>query len=243
MKKGFLRVDYRCCLICLLSVAAVCGSVSRGYAQSYYPDEFGNTWILHSTDGIDERVVAIEGPETIGAESLKVISDQTNDNISRFFIKTESDRILIFRATASVAVFGNISINYSPPQTFLPIPIKLGSEWKVTGEAKLPLGIKVEVTNSAKVVAVENVIVPAGTFRDCLKIEQQLQMRFSSGGVQFPPQSSTMWLAPDIGLVKAISSDNIIFELIRYELTTIDGTEVAVHPKEKLATVWGALKR
>ena len=77
MKNEFLSAGYRYCFICLLSVAIVCGSASDSHAQSYYPDEVGNTWVLHSTDGIDERVVTIEGTETIGNESLKVISDGT----------------------------------------------------------------------------------------------------------------------------------------------------------------------
>ena len=243
MKARFFTINHRYCFICLLSIAVVCGAVSDSQAQSYYPDEFGNTWILRSTDGIDERIVAVEGPETIGTESLRVIVDRTNDNTSKFFIKTEPDGVLIFRAIASVAPFGAVSIDYSPPQIFLPVPIGLGSEWTVTGAAKLSLGIigiTIETTNDAKVVAIENVIVPAGLFRNCLKIEQQI--RLSTGGAQFSPQNSTIWLAPDIGLVKAISTDNIIFELIRYEITTIDDTEVAVQPKEKLAITWGALK-
>ncbi len=241
MKARVLIGDHLYCFIYFLLIAIVCGSASDGHAQSYYPDEFGNTWVLRSTDGVDERVVAIEGPATIGTESLKVIADQTNDNISKFFIKVEPDRILIFRAIASVGLFGDVSIDYSPPQTFLPVPIELGLEWTVTGEATLSLGIKIEVTNNTKAVAIENVIVPAGTFRDCLKIEQHLQVQ-TSLGISVPPRSSIMWLAPDIGLVKAISSDNIIFELIDYDIT-IDRIEVAVQPKKKLAATWGALKK
>ena len=252
MKARFLTAGHRYCFICLLSIAIVCGSASLGHAQSYYPDDFGNTWVLRSTDGIDERVVTIEVPETIGTESLKVISDgtyvisdPTDNNPNKFFIKTEPDGILLFRAIASVAVFGEITIDYSPPQTFLPVPIGLGSEWTVSGEAKarlLGLEIKIEVANTAKVVAIEDVTVPAGTFRDCLRIEQQLQIQLSPALATIPSTSSTMWLAPDIGIVQALNSDNIKFELINYDLT-IDGIVVAVQPKGKLAMTWGALKK
>jgi hypothetical protein len=237
MKNEFLTAGYRYCFICLLSIAVVCGSASDGHAQSYYPDDFGNTWVLRSTDEIDERVITIEGPETIGNELVKVISDQTNDNPNKFFIKTEPDGVLIFRATATIAGF-DVSIDYSPPQTFLPVPIELGSEWTLTGQAILLLGLTIETTNVAKVVAVEPITVPAGTFQDCLKIEQEL----STSGLITLSQQSTLWLAPDFGFVKAISSDNIVFELIAYDIT-IDGKEVAVQPKEKLATTWGALKK
>ena len=252
MKIRFLTAGHRYCFTCFVSIAIVCSLVPLGHAQNYYPDEFGNTWILHSTDGIDERIVTIEGPEAIGTESLKVISDgthpvsnPTDSNPNKFFIKTEPNGVLIFRAIASVEILGEITINYSPPQTFLPIPLEVNSEWIVSGEATaslLGLAIKIEATNTAKVIAIEDVTVPAGTFRSCLKIEQQLQTQLSPALATLPSTSSTMWLAPDFGLVKAISTKNIIFELIYYDIT-IDGKEVAVHPKEKLAMTWGTLKK
>ncbi len=252
MKNEFLTAGYRYCFISLLSIAIAWGSASDSYAQSYYPDDFGNTWVLHSTDGFDERVVTIEGPETIGTELVKVISDgtypvsnPTNSNPNKFFIKTTPDGVLIFRAIASVEILGEITIDYSPPQTFLPVPIEVNSEWIVSGEATaslLGIQITIKATNTAKVVAIEDVTVPAGTFRDCLKIEQQLQTQLSPALATLPSTSSTMWLAPDVGLVQALNSSNVKFELIDYDIT-IDGKEVAVHPKGKLAMTWGALKK
>ena len=252
MKVGFLTAGYRYCFICLLSIAIVCGSVSDSHAQNYYPDDFGNTWTLRSTDGIDERVVTIEGPETIGAESLKVISDgtypvsdPTSNNPNKFFIKTTPDGVLIFRAIATVAILGEITIDYSPPQTFLPVPIGVGSEWTVVGEATaslFTLAIKIEATNAAKVIAIEDVTVPAGTFRNCLRIEQQLNTQLTPALATLPSTSSTMWLAPDVGLVQALNSEDVKFELINYDIT-IGGIEVAVHPKGHLAMTWGALKK
>lgn len=252
MKDRFLTAGYRYCFISVLTIVIVCGSVSDGHTQNYYPDDLGNTWTLHSTDGIDERVVTIEGPETIGTESLNVISDGTypisnpaSNNPNKFFIKTTPDGVLIFRAIASVAILGEITIDYSPPQTFLPVPIELGTEWTVAGEATASLGlikITIEATNTAKVIAIEDVTVPAGTFRDCLRIEQQLQTQLSPALATLPSTTSTMWLAPDIGLVQALNSSDVKFELISHNIP-IDGPVVAVAPKWKLATTWGALKK
>ena len=98
--------------------------------------------------------------------------------------------------------------------------------------------ISITVTNVATAVAVEDVTVPTGTYHDCLKIEQEVS---ASGLVSFSTQS-TMWLAPDFGLVKSLNNDGITFELIDYDVT-IDGPVVAVEPKEKLATTWGAVKK
>ena len=252
MKDRFLTAGYRYCFIFLLSIAIVCGSISDGHAQNYYPDDVGNTWTLRSTDGIDERVVTIEGPETIGTESLKVISDGTypvsdpaSNNPNKFFIKATPNGVLIFRAIATVAILGEITINYSPPETFLPVPIGLNSEWTVAGEALasfIGIAIKIEATNTAKVTAIEDVTVPAGTFRDCLRIEQQLDTQLTPALATLPTTSSTMWLAPDVGLVQALNSENVKFELISHNIP-IDGPVVAVEPKWKLATTWGLLKK
>ena len=247
MKIRFSTAGYRYCSLSFLLVAIACASISRVHAQNYYPDEFGNTWTLRSTDGLEERLVTIEGPETIGSESLKVISDGTypvsdpaSNNPNKFFIKATPTRVLIFRATATIQGF-DATIDYSPPETFLPVPIELGTEWTVVGEAKVVLfgaEIRIPTTNVAKVVAIENVTVPAGTFHDCLKIEQQL----STSGLVTSSQQSAMWLAPDFGLVKSLNSNGVRFELIDSNVT-IDGPVVAVEPKEKLATTWGALKK
>ena len=252
MKDRFLSAGYRPCFIFLLTIVIVCGSVSDGHTQNYYPDDLGNTWTLHSTDGIDERVVTIEGPETIGTESLNVISDGTypvsnpaSNNPNKFFIKTAPDGVLIFRAIATVAVLGEITINYSPPETFLPIPIKVGTEWTVAGEATASLfglAIQIKTTNIAKVIAIEDITVPAGTFQDCLRIEQQLDTQLSPALATLPSTTSTMWLAPDVGLVQALNSSDVKFELISHNIP-IDGPVVAVEPKWKLATTWGALKK
>ena len=243
MKTRFSTAGYRYCCFCFLLLALVCGSVSFGHTQNYYPDEYGNTWTLRSEDGFNERLVTIEGPETIRNESLKVISDDTypvsnpaSKNPNKFFIKATPDRVLIYRATATVQGIP-ATINYSPPGTFLPIPIELNKPWEVVGEASLGF-LTITVTNVATAVAVENVTVPTGTYHDCLKIEQEAS---ASGLVRFSIQS-TMWLAPDFGLVKSLNNDGVIFELIDYDVT-IDGPVVAVEPKEKLATTWGAVKK
>ena len=193
-----------------------------------------------------ERVATIEGTETINGEELKVISDgtypvsnPTSINPNKFFIKATPTGVLIFRATATVQGF-DATIDYSPPETFLPVPIELGTEWTVTGDAKTLLfgvEIKIPTTNAAKVVAVDDVTAPTGTYYDCLKIE----LEFSTSGLVRSSTQSTMWLAPDFGLVKSIDSGGIVFELIDHNITT-DDIVVAVEPKEKLATTWGMLK-
>jgi hypothetical protein len=238
MKKGVSTVRYRW-ILGVISIVAVCCSASIGYAASYYPDELGNTWFFRSTDGIDERIITIRGPETINGEVVKIIAEQTNNNVNQLFIKTELDGVKLFRSVVSLDPLGDITFDYSPPQTFLPIPIELGSQWTVQSETEIPLAGRIRTTNRAEVVAIEDVTVPAGTFRKCLKIEQNIILSLTIADLEL---SNAMWLAPNIGIVKSIDTNEIVFELIRYNIT-VEGPGAAVQPKGKLAMTWAALKQ
>ncbi len=226
-------------VFCAFCIAGVCNFASQSDAQNYYPDEFGNTWRLRSTDGVDDRIVTIEGPEIVNGEELKIIADQTNADTNRLYVKTEPDGIKLYRLIANVALFGEIIFDYSPPQFFLPNTIDLGTKWTIEGEASIPLLGQINSTTDSEVVAIDDITVPAGSFPNSLKIEQDVMNILPIGGNV--DLSMTMWLAPNVGLVKAISSSDVIFELISYDVAT-EETEIAVQTKGNLAATWGVLK-
>ena len=225
-------------VFCAFCITGVCNFASQSHAQNYYPDEFGNTWRLRSTDGVDERIVTIEGPEIVNGEELKIIADQTNGDTNRLYVKTEPDGIKLYRLIANVALLGEIIFDYSPPQFFLPNTIDLGTKWTIEGEASIPLLGQIHSTTDSEVVAIDDITVPAGSFPNSLKIEQAVMNIAPVGNLDL---KMTMWLAPNVGLVKAISSSDVIFELISYDVAT-DETEIAVQSKGNLAATWGALK-
>ena len=225
-------------VFCAFCITGVCNFASQSHAQNYYPDEFGNTWRLRSTDGVDERIVTIEGPEIVNGEELKIIADQTNGDTNRLYVKTEPDGIKLYRLIANVALLGEIIFDYSPPQFFLPNTIDLGTKWIIEGEASIPLLGQIHSTTDSEVVAIDDITVPAGSFPNSLKIEQAVMNIAPVGNLDL---KMTMWLAPHVGLVKAISSSDVIFELISYDVAT-EETEIAVQPKGNLAAAWGALK-
>ena len=133
---------------------------------------------------------------------------------------------------------GEIIFDYSPPQFFLPNTIDLGTKWTIEGEASIPLLGQIHSTTDSEVVAIDDITVPAGSFPNSLKIEQAVMNIAPVGNLDL---KMTMWLAPHVGLVKAISSSDVIFELISYDVAT-EETEIAVQSKGNLAATWGALK-
>ena len=70
-------------------------------------------------------------------------------------------------------------------------------------------------TSTIKVVAAEDVETPAGTFKNCVKLE--IQQKGVSALVVIRT-TSYQWLAPDVGPVKYENDQNIVYELQSYNL-------------------------
>lgn len=135
-----------------------------------------------------------------------------------------------------------------------PIPITYNEEW-IAMELEVKVNMSMDINGAAvdppeelksiisttkfeergKVVGKETVETPAGKFDDCIKIEYTT---LTATDTTLPPQIkqlipiqqlqesvSTLWLAPNVGIVKYISdgenSDEVnSFELKRYEIKT-----------------------
>ena len=222
---------------CFLIVSAL-WFITTSYATNFYPDEIGNQWKLKSLDGMNLRTVTIKGPEIVNGEELRVVEEDTNGNVNKLFVRSEADAIKLFRSVVNIAIIGEVTFDYSPPQIFLPIPADLGSTWTVESETEIVLVGKVRSTNQAEVVAVEEVATPAGTFQNCLNIQQKITLNLAIADLEL---TNAMWLAPDVGLVKATDSSGVIFELIAFDIAESE-PQTAVQPTDKLATTWASMK-
>lgn len=234
--KGLLRLIYP--VVCVFCIAGVLEFTPQIHAQNYYPDEFGNTWRLRSTDGVEEKIVTIEGPEIVNGEEVRIITDRTPDDLSKLYVKTEADGMKLYRLVAEVPLIGEVVYDITPPKYYLPSPLDLGTTWTIEGEASVPLLGTIQSIIDSEVVGIDDVTVPAGSFSNALKIVQDVTNIVSIGNVEL---KMTMWLAPNVGIVKSIDRREVIFELFSYDIAT-EEIEIAVRPKENLATAWGLLK-
>ena len=107
------------------------------------------------------------------------------------------------------------------PFYVLPAAVTFNEKWEATRiKAKITMqpvppqdppkaAIEFTIVETGTVVGTENVETPAGTFKDCLKIEYRTEtaMEVSSPelgfGSETPGESfTTLWVAPNIGIVK-----------------------------------------
>ena len=230
------------------------------YANSYYPVTVGNKWVFHRDNGKDHYTIKVttseeaanrievqrpgagdpKGQQRLPADiqqgSVRVISTQNNEtSVSTRFIVTQPDGIrqvlLVLRDAPAVGNqrLGGGVFTFNPPQDFVPNPIHLGSKWISSNNDGV-----IKIKTERKVVKVETVTVPAGTFQRCLKISEDVVV---TRGNNQKRNLSYMWLAKNVGPVKLINPDEEVFQLAEYN------TVLAVKKRDQhLSAVWGRVK-
>lgn len=203
----------------------LCAFVSAAAAQNYYPTDIGNTWVLESTDGAERITYTLETPEEeLSGEhfsTLKIITEvlgTSSVNTNTFLIEVDEEGMKLHKVVAELGdVFGTSRIEFSPPAVFFPPILQVGEVWETLGDTEVSLVGTVTVSSINEVVAIEDVVTPAGTFENCLKIQIRTKTTAALGSSR---STSYQWLAPDLGPVKFETSQDIIFELTRFNLVT-----------------------
>lgn len=192
-------------------------------AQNYYPADIGNTWVLESTDGAERSTYTVETTdEPVNGEQARVLEINTEVlgtstiRTSAFLLQIDEEGIIVHSVTTDIGdVFGVIRMEFAPPAVFFPPILQLGEIWETQGKTEAPIVGAVTVSSVNEVVAVEDVVTPAGTFENCLKIRVSTK---TMAGIGTSRSTSYQWLAPNLGPVKFENDQDIVFELISSNL-------------------------
>ena len=197
--------------------------IATAETVEYYPMDLGNIWVLETEDGteritytieaseerIDSREIALfkRTAETVGA-------DETTGET--YFVHFDDDGVKLHKVVAELgSVFGTATAILSPPVLFFPASLALGDSWEFMLETEVILTGPVSVFSVYEVVAVEDVVTPAGTFEKCLKIQLDSRNVYTLSASR---STSYQWLAPNVGIVKVETDQEIVFNLIRSNL-------------------------
>ena len=219
----------------LLVLSLVCSFALTAAAQNYYPAEVGNMWTLNTADGTEQRRHMITGTEDFNGLEVLILDIETEtlgtDVIvpDRYFVTADDTGLTLHQSTTDEGTFGIAKIIYEPPTLFFPSSPTLGQQWQISGDTELLLVGAASNTTSVEVVAIEDVVTPAGTFEDCAKI--QLSYRVTTALVTLRP-IEYIWLAPDVGPIRYQNDQEIVFDLISFNVVEAPATEEAPPAEE-----------
>ena len=196
---------------------------------AYYPTDVGNIWVLESEDGTERVTYTIEATEerfngrdtfVLKRTAETLGADESTGEV--YFVHFDPVGIKLHKIVAELgSVFGTATADFSPPVLFIPTALEIGDSWEIALETEVILTGPVSVSNVYEVVVVEDVITPAGIFENCLKV--QLEARTTSRlGVS--RSISYQWLAPNVGIVRVETDQELVFNLVSSNLLIADAS-------------------
>ena len=175
-------------------VRAVYGGLSDEAAVTvkgnFFPHEIGYSW-TYSKSGTDETtVITVTGTSTsiITGETITIFSN-TRKNPSGSIIESQEAYYKVIDSAVYYYgyTYGATTAIYLPPMTALSFPLSIGKTWTYSNSA---------ATYTFTVMAFEDVITPAGTFK-CYKIETSLALYYGTF-------TWHMWYGNNAGFVKSL---------------------------------------
>lgn len=210
------------CVVLFAALLTLC-CVVKASSQNYYPTDLGNVWVLESEDKTERITYSIDASDEIinGIELalLKITSETVGtDSIltENYFVDFDEEGIKLYKYLVELGPpFGEVIGLVYPPILFYPLILELSDTWEFTVETEVNLVGPGTFTSISEVVAVEDVVTPAGTFEDCLKIKIRT---ISQSRLSITRSTSYQWFAPEFGPVKFENSQDLVFELVSSNL-------------------------
>lgn len=169
-------------------------------AENYYPLKEGLTWVYSVSSnkpGAEKITVTSLPPRQVQGKTASPRKWELPGGVKYYFIA--KDAAGVYRYAEQKGDSGAPQI-ITPKVYYLKNPVARGTTWNTS--TKLPEGdLKVNITVES---VDETVQVPAGTFKNCVKLKHQGQMQPSGGGAAPLSLTAHEWYAPGVGLVKSI---------------------------------------
>src|SRR5580765_2184698 len=235
----------------LLLACAPCSAIFAAedmsvIAQSadYFPDQIGNEWHYRGqiTEGPVQtielkffpNVSSVTGTKAINGMTVAVFHDTNpgNHGPSDSFYRRDSVGIVYYGSEPGTPFEKQLV-----PYQIVRFPLKVSSTFPQFNRKELDFGTdldqdgineKADAQGDATVVGQESVTVPAGTFKDAVKVEARMHMQIHLSGTKRTTQGTdvmTAWFAKGVGLVKYVE---------RQELSSLEDRGVVTDIMEEL---------
>jgi hypothetical protein len=248
------KPEYRRALIVGTALLLVCATWSAPLlaedasviAQSadYFPDQIGNEWHYRGqiTEGplqtielkFFSNVSSVTGTNTIKGMTVTVFHDTNPGNHGPMdsFYRRDSVGIVYYGSDPGTPFEKQLV-----PYQIVRFPMKVPSSFPQFNRKELDFGTdldqdgtdeKADAQGDATVLGQESVTVPAGTFKDAVKVEARMRMQIHLSGAKRTTLGTdvmTAWFVKGVGLVKYVE---------RQELSQLEDRGVVTDIMEEL---------
>lgn len=202
-------------------VAGAEETVTIAKSEEYFPDTPGSRWSYRGqiSEGplqmvelkIFTNVSTVSGTKTINGVNVTVFHDTNpgNHGPSDSFYRRDAAGIVYYGSEPGTPLEEQIT-----PYQIFRFPLTIPSSFQQFDRTGLDFGSdmdrdgtdeKVDAQGWSSVIGRESITVPAGTFRDAIKVEARMKMRIHLSGSRRTISGSdvmTAWFARGVGLVK-----------------------------------------
>ena len=213
-------------------------------SADYFPDQTGNEWHYRGqiTEGplqtvehkFFSNVSSVTGTKTIKGMTVTVFHDTNPGNHGTMdsFYRRDSVGIVYYGSEPGTPFEKQLV-----PYQIVRFPMKVSSSFPQFNRKDLDFGNdlnrdgineKADAQGDASVLGQESVTVPAGTFKDAVKVEARMRMHIYLSGTKKTVQGTdvmTAWFVKGVGLVKYVE---------RQELSPLEDRGVVTDIMEEL---------
>jgi hypothetical protein len=233
-------------LACAVWSSAFAAEETGIIAQSadYFPDQTGNEWHYRGqiTEGplqtVEHKyfsnVSSVTGTKTIKGMTVTIFHDTNpgNHGVMDSFYRRDSVGIVYYGSEPGTPFEKQLV-----PYQIVRFPMKVSSSFPQFNRKDLDFGNdlnrdgineKADAQGDASVMGQESVTVPAGTFKDAVKVEARMRMHIYLSGTKTMVQGTdvmTAWFVKGVGLVKYVE---------RQELSPLEDRGVVTDIMEEL---------
>jgi len=233
-------------LVCTGRAAPLLAEDAGGIAQSpdYFPDQIGNEWHYRGqiTEGplqtiehkLFSNVSSVTGTKAIKGMTVTVFHDTNPGNHGPMdsFYRRDSVGIVYYGSDPGTPFEKQLV-----PYQIVRFPMKVSSSFPQFNRKELEFGTdldrdgineKADAQGDATVLGQDSVTVPAGTFKDAVKVEARMRMQIHLSRAKRTTQGTdvmTAWFVKGVGLVKYVE---------RQELSSLEDPGVVTDIMEEL---------
>lgn len=169
-------------------------------AASYYPLKEGMAWVYSvssSKPGVQKITVTNLAPRELQGKSVIPRKWEVGGGVKYYFIAKDDKGVYRYGEQRSDVEKPKI---ITPQVYYLTNPVDVGTTWDIAtkmGEDDLRVNVTVESVQ-------EKVQVPAGTYKDCVKLKHEGAVQAKEGDGVGLSLTAYEWYAPEVGLVKSM---------------------------------------